>query len=97
MSSSSSSTNSNPPTVLVYDVFLSFRGDDTRNGFSSYLSEALIQQGYKIFFDDQNLQRGKAISKELLKGIEDSRSSIVVLSENFAFSSWCLTELAKDC
>ena len=91
----SSSSNSNPQKATVYDVFMSFRGEDTRKGFTSYLHEALIQQGYKIFFDDENLPRGKAISKGLLKAIEDSRSSIVILSENYAFSSWCLTELAK--
>ena len=95
-SSSSSSSNSNSPdTAVYYDAFLSFRGDDTRNGFTSYLNDALKQKGYKIFFDDTNLQRGNAISKGLIKAIEDSRSSIVVLSENYAFSSWCLAELAK--
>ncbi|KAF3449314.1 hypothetical protein FNV43_RR10042 [Rhamnella rubrinervis] len=95
----SSSSNSNPPKETVYDVFMNFRGEDTRSGFTSYLYDALIQQGYKTFFDDENLPRGKAISKGLLKAIEDSRSSIVILSENYAFSSWCLTELAKivDC
>ena len=95
MSSSSSSTNSNPPTVLVYDVFLSFRGDDTRSGFTSHLYNALIRKQYKTFYDNDNLKRGKSIATELLKAIEDSRSSIVVLSKDYACSTWCLTELAK--
>ncbi|KAF3447801.1 hypothetical protein FNV43_RR08506 [Rhamnella rubrinervis] len=45
---------------------MSFRGE----GFTSYLYDALIQQGYKTFFDDENLARGKAISKGLLKAIK---------------------------
>ena len=71
MSSSSSSSNSNPPTVLVYDVFLSFRGDDTRSGFTSHLYNALIRKQYKTFYDNDNLKRGKSIATELLKAIED--------------------------
>lgn len=92
---SSSSFYSNSRKVVVYDVFLSFRGEDTRNGFTSHLYNALVQKGYKTFFDNDNLERGKAISAGLLKAIEDSFSSVVVLSENYAFSSWCLIELAK--
>ncbi|KAF3449311.1 hypothetical protein FNV43_RR10039 [Rhamnella rubrinervis] len=86
---------SSPNSNSNYDVFLSFRGDDTRRGFTSHLYAALIQRGYKAFFDDEHLQRGKVISKGLMKAIDCSRSSVVVLSENYAFSSWCLTELAK--
>ena len=94
--SSYSDSNKNPQKVVEeHDVFLSFRGEDTRSGFTSYLYDALVREGIKTFFDDDNLARGKAISAGLMKAIEGSRSSVVVLSENYAFSSWCLTELCK--
>ena len=94
--SSYSDSNKNPQKVVEeHDVFLSFRGEDTRSGFTSYLYDALVKEGIKTFFDDDNLARGKAISAGLIKAIEGSRSSVVVLSENYAFSSWCLTELCK--
>ena len=35
------------------------------------------------------------IQPELLKSIEESRSSIVVFSKNYADSRWCLEDLAK--
>ena len=77
-----------------YDVFLSFRGEDTRRGFVSHLFEALTQRGIRTFIDN-SLHRGENISKELLKVIENSSISIIVFSKNYASSSWCLDELAK--
>ena len=77
-----------------YDVFLSFRGEDTRNGFTGYLYSALCDHGFKTFIDD-NLQRGEQISEELLKAIKSSRISIIIFSQNYAFSAWCLDELVE--
>ena len=45
--------------------------------------------------DEENLERGKSISPELLKAIEKSRFAIVILLRNFSSSTWCLDELAK--
>ena len=77
-----------------FDVFLSFRGEDTRLGFIGHLYNALCQRGINTFIDD-NLQRGEEISVGLLKVIENSRISIIVFSENYASSKWCLNELVK--
>nr|XP_023885429.1 disease resistance-like protein DSC1 [Quercus suber] len=77
-----------------FDVFLSFRGEDTRLGFVGHLYNALCQRGINTFIDN-NLQRGEEISVGLLKVIESSRISIIVFSENYASSKWCLDELAK--
>ena len=79
----------------MYDVFLSFRGEDTRYNFTSHLYKALCDKGFNTFIDDDNLQRGEEISTELLKAIELSMISIVVFSENYASSTWCLKELVK--
>ncbi|GKC28323.1 TMV resistance protein N-like protein, partial [Tanacetum coccineum] len=79
----------------TYDVFLSFRGEDTRNSFIDHLYAALVQKGIHTFKDDEMLHAGKTISQELMKAIEESKSTVVVFSENFANSSWCLDELVK--
>ncbi|KAF3437673.1 hypothetical protein FNV43_RR20429 [Rhamnella rubrinervis] len=92
-SASSSSSSSSSPQSL-YDVFLSFRGEDTRNSFTGHLYQALFQKGIRTFIDDDRLERGKEISPELLQAIRDSHYSVVVLSENFASSIPCLTDLA---
>ena len=77
-----------------FDVFLSFRGEDTRLGFISHLYNALCQRGIDTFIDN-NLQMGEEISVGLFKVIGSSRISIIVFSENYASSKWCLDELAK--
>ncbi|CAN1187587.1 Disease resistance protein RUN1 [Linum perenne] len=90
-SSSSASTSSSP--LLTYDVFLSFRGSDTRHGFISHLYNALRLKGISTFKDDLKLERGKLISPEILRAIQRSRFSIVVFSKDYASSPWCLEEL----
>ncbi|KAL4637489.1 hypothetical protein ACB092_03G080900 [Castanea dentata] len=77
-----------------YDVFLSFRGEDTRNGFTSNLNGILRHNGINTFMDDE-LQRGNRISTEILEAIESSKISIIVFSKNYATSTWCLDELVK--
>ncbi|CAL5348650.1 unnamed protein product [Camellia sinensis] len=91
----SSSSSSSTQSPWSYDVFLSFRGEDTRKNFTDHLYEALVQAGIHTFRDDDELPRGREISSELLKSIEGSRMSIVVFSRNYASSRWCLDELVK--
>jgi hypothetical protein len=77
-----------------YDVFLSFRGEDTRYGFTGHLYQALCDKGFNTFIDN-DLQRGEQIKAELFKTIESTMISIIVFSENYASSTWCLDELVK--
>ncbi|RZB60815.1 TMV resistance protein N [Glycine soja] len=77
-----------------YDVFLSFRGADTRHGFTGNLYKALDDKGIYTFIDDEELQSGEEITPALLKAIQESRIAITVLSINYASSWFCLDELA---
>ncbi|CAK7338770.1 unnamed protein product [Dovyalis caffra] len=79
----------------AYDVFLSFRGKDTRKNFTDHLYIALVQAGIHTFRDDNELPRGEEVSKHLLKAIQESKISIVVFSEGYASSRWCLNELVE--
>ena len=92
---SSSPLSSSSTSQWKYDVFLSFRGEDTRKGFTSHLYAALEERGIYTFKDDNKLEVGKLISPELLKAIEESRFAIVILSKDYASSTWCLDELAN--
>ncbi|KAG7944397.1 hypothetical protein I3843_15G099400 [Carya illinoinensis] len=94
-----SSSSSLPLSPFIpsqnHDVFLSFRGKDVRHKFIAHLNRALRQSGIKTYMDGVDLERGKQISSELFKAIEESRISIIVLSKNYAESKWCLDELLK--
>ncbi|XVF78114.1 hypothetical protein PTKIN_Ptkin14bG0103300 [Pterospermum kingtungense] len=83
---------------MKYGVFLSFRGKDTRNGFTSHLYKDLCQKKVQTIIDDE-LQRGDEISQALLTAIEASKVLVVVFSKHYASSKWCLDELVQimDC
>ncbi|XP_062107996.1 disease resistance protein RPV1-like isoform X2 [Humulus lupulus] len=78
-----------------HDVFLSFRGEDTRHGLTKDLHQALTEANIATFKDDINLEKGREIASELFKAIQASRIAVVVFSRNYATSGWCLDELVK--
>ncbi|CAN6544885.1 unnamed protein product [Malus baccata var. baccata] len=92
IASSSSSAAENPPRREKYDVFISFRGEDTRLGITSHLHAALLQKKIKTYIDDK-LQSGEEIGPALLEAIEKSTISVIIFSQNYASSTWCLDEL----
>ena len=90
-SPSPSSSSSRQPK---YDVFLSFRGEDTRTNFTDHLYVALNRKRIITFRDEEELKKGERIS-ELFKAIEESQFAVIILSRNYAYSTWCLDELVK--
>ncbi|XP_023753531.2 disease resistance protein RPV1 [Lactuca sativa] len=90
-----SSSTSSVDKSFKYDVFLSFRGEDTRTNFIDHLYHALQNKSIHTYKDDEKIKKGKNISDELIGSIEDSKFYIIVFSKNYASSSWCLDELVK--
>lgn len=77
--------------AFKYDVFLSFRGD-TRNTFTSHLYKALAGKNIKTYIDYE-LVRGEEIAPALIEAIEESKLAVLILSQDYASSTWCLDEL----
>ena len=92
---SSSSSYSSSFKRWKFDVFLSFRGEETRKTFTDHLYTGLKQKGISVFRDDEKLKQGTFIAPELLKAIEEARFAVVILSRDYASSKWCLIELTK--
>jgi hypothetical protein len=78
----------------TYDVFLSFRGEDTRRNFTDHLYKALSREGIPTFRDDDGIRKGENIELEIKKAIQETKLSIIVFSKEYASSRWCLDELA---
>ncbi|KAL5548796.1 hypothetical protein UlMin_004027 [Ulmus minor] len=91
--SPSSSSSGVDPSQHKYDVFISFRGDETRLKFISHLYSALIGKDIKAYIDEKSLEKGEDISRALPKAIEESAISIILFSPDYASSTWCLDEL----
>ncbi|KAJ4877258.1 Disease resistance protein (TIR-NBS-LRR class) family [Raphanus sativus] len=77
-----------------FHVFPSFHGPDVRVSFLSHLRKQFERNGI-IMFNDQEIQRSQIIKPELTRAIQESRILIVVLSQSYASSSWCLNELVE--
>ncbi|XP_054811041.1 TMV resistance protein N-like [Prosopis cineraria] len=87
------STSSSIRDHWTYDVFINFRGEDTRYGFTGNLYHDLTKKGVHTFFDDEEIRKGDEITPTLYKAIEESRMAICVFSKNYASSTFCLDEL----
>ncbi|KAL1340774.1 uncharacterized protein LOC107464532 [Arachis duranensis] len=83
-----------PSNAADFYVFISFRGKDSRINFVCHLHQALNQQQIKVFIDHK-LPKGHSIWPSLLKAIESSHLSLVIFSQDYASSKWCLQELVK--
>ncbi|CAN1804778.1 Disease resistance protein L6 [Linum perenne] len=91
----SASGASQPLPKGDYEVFLSFRGPDTRNNITDFLYNYLERSKIRTFRDDDELRKGEKIGSALIQAINQSKIYIVVFSPNYASSKWCLQELAK--
>lgn len=89
MASSSSTTYNNK-----FDVFPSYHGPDVRAGFLSHLRKQFSLDKIKMF-NDQGIEKSQKIASSLKRAIRESKISIVILSKNYASSSWCLYELVE--
>ncbi|XP_014504640.1 TMV resistance protein N-like [Vigna radiata var. radiata] len=78
-----------------YDVFISFRGEDAGKNFVGHLRRELGREGINTFNDDRDMRTEEGLSPAVCEAIEESNIFIVVFSENYASSTWCLDELVK--
>ncbi|KAF8015644.1 hypothetical protein BT93_H1230 [Corymbia citriodora subsp. variegata] len=76
-----------------YDVFLSFRGADTRLTIADIVYVNLVDAGISVFRDNDELSVGGNIGPELKRAIVDARIYVPIFSKNYVSSAWCLQEL----
>lgn len=78
----------------VYDAFIIYSSCDT-NWVVNYLIPALENQEpfYKLCIHQRDFQVGRQITENILESIENSRKVILILTEGFIKSDWCMYEL----
>lgn len=96
MASSSSSTSLTllaPPSSLPPNwknhIFPSFHGPDVRKTILGYIVKEFKSKGIHLFID-KNIEKSKSIGPMLIEAIKGSRIALVLLSKNYASSTWCL-------
>jgi Leucine-rich repeat (LRR) protein len=94
MSDLMASPSSSKPHNYKFKVFSSFHGPDVRKTLLSNLREHFQGKGITMF-DDEKIKRGGDLSPSLKRAIKTSKISIVILSQKYASSSWCLDELLE--
>ncbi|KFK30245.1 hypothetical protein AALP_AA7G236500 [Arabis alpina] len=90
---SSSSSSTHPSSLsrnLKHHVFPSFYGPDVRNDFLNHILKEFSSKRI-----DTIITRGESIGLDLMREIRGSKIAIVILSRNYASSSWCLDELVE--
>lgn len=75
-------------------VFVSSRGPEIRNKFSSFLKAALKRNGVNVFIDDGDVTRKDELNS-IFVHIRDSRIALVIITKSYTSSACCLEELVE--
>jgi len=90
----SSSSSPDASSRWSYHVYLSFGMEGTHVDFANTLCASLQRKGISTFTYDNQVERDVML-KRVQKAMEEYLVAIVLLSQNYASSTWCLDELQK--
>jgi WD40 repeat protein len=76
--------------TFAFDVFLSHSSKD--KPLVRELAERLKADGLRVWFDEWEIAPGDHISGKVVKGLEQSRRLVVVMTESFFASEWAAYE-----
>ena len=77
----------------IYDTFISYSSDDYQYVIFELLTKLEEHQPpYKVCIHQRDFLVGEAIANNIVNAIESSKRTIVILSENYLDSEWCLYE-----
>jgi hypothetical protein len=81
-----------PPEDIGYDAFISHASED-KKAIVRPLANALQKMGYRIWYDEFELQVGDSLRQSIDHGLANSRYGIVILSPAFFAKNWPQYEL----
>ncbi|XP_041349147.1 toll-like receptor 6 [Gigantopelta aegis] len=77
-----------------YDAFLCYSGKDLKWVLEQAIPELEEQANTKLCLNQRDYELGGLRADNIVRCVNDSRRFIIVLSDSFASSGWCLFELA---
>lgn len=75
-----------------WDLFICHASED-KEEIVRPLVEALIKEGFQVWYDEFTLTLGDSLRRSIDKGLAQSKYGLVVLSPNFFAKNWPQTEL----
>lgn len=75
-----------------WDFFISHASEDKEEA-ARPIANALIESGFKVWFDEFSLTLGDSLSRSIDQGISKSRYGVVILSPSFFAKQWPRREL----
>jgi hypothetical protein len=81
-----------PPEEIGYDAFISHATED-KDELVRPLAGMLKEYGFRIWYDEFELEIGDSLRESIDKGLVNSRFGIVILSQKFLDKNWTKYEL----
>ncbi len=78
-----------------YDVFIAYSQDDFKF-VKNKLLDPLERSAFKTCIPERDFEPGDFKSQNIIKGVQASRRTIIVLSQNFINSGWCQFKFAQS-
>ncbi|KAK3612019.1 hypothetical protein CHS0354_021694 [Potamilus streckersoni] len=84
--------NSDADTDFAYDAFISFADEDREFVRDFMLKELEHKRGMRLFVSFRDFIPGREIASNIIEAIHNSRKTVMILTENFLLSKWCVYE-----
>jgi len=81
-----------PPEEIGYDAFISHASED-KDDLVRPLAQLLKDYGFRVWYDEFELEIGDSLRESIDKGLVNSRYGIVILSLKFLNKNWTKYEL----
>lgn len=79
-------------SIKQYDFFISHASED-KDDIVRELAEALVNNGFKVWYDEFELKIGDSLRKKIDYGLSNANYGIVIVSPSFVKKNWTEYEL----
>ncbi len=75
-----------------FDAFISYGRADSK-AFATKLHNRLVEQGLKVWFDQNDIPLGVDFQEQIYDGIEKSHNFLFIIAPHSVKSAYCLKEI----